>query len=622
MLEIPLPFRNSSASAAQVPLLHLLICRRSLPLAPTNTLLGLAAAGGYPGQSNETITITGTNFLDPTGKGALPVFTFGNGITVTPVGTVQITSGSTAQSMQVSITIDPNTPIGTSYVSVTTGSPTTFEGGSYTQQTSANAFIIAAYSPTITSVGPANTLLGLPSAGGYPGQTERLTITGTNFLDPTGKGALPVFTFGNGITVTPVGNVQVTSGSTAQSMQVSITIDPNTPIGTSYVSVTTGSPTTFKGGSYTQQTSADAFVIAAYSPTITSVGPANTLLGLSSAGGYPGQSDEIITITGNNLVDPTGKGALPVFTFGNGITVTPISVSGTLGVPGQIATVSLVIDPTTPAGTVYPSVTTGSPTTFKGATTSQQTPSNAFIVRDYLPTILSIGPANSALGLAGAGGYPGETETLTITGTNFLDPTQNGAPPVFNFGTGITVTPIGPVQTTAGSTTQSISVNIVISSNQGLGTLYPTVTTGSSTTFLGGTYNVQSPQTAFLVVAPPACATNVSNQIVVTRGAYHFNPIQPNQQEYSQTVTLNNTGTTTITGPIYFEVSGLGSSVTLLNPSGATTCALPIGTSYVTDSIVSLAPGTTTQVLLKFRNTNPSQTITYTSRVLAGSGTP
>ncbi len=106
-------------------------------IGPTNALLGLAGAGGYPGQSNETITITGTNFLDPTGKGALPVFNFGNGITVTPVGTVQNTSGSTAQSMQVSITIDPNTPVGTSYVSVTTGSPTTFKGGSYTQQTSA-----------------------------------------------------------------------------------------------------------------------------------------------------------------------------------------------------------------------------------------------------------------------------------------------------------------------------------------------------------------------------------------------------------------------------------------------------------------------------------------------------
>ncbi len=404
-------------------------------------------------------------------------------------------------------------------------------------------------------------------------------------------------------------------------MQVSITIDPNTPIGTSYVSVTTGSPTTFKGGSYTQQTSANTFIIAAYSPTITSVGPANTLLGLSSAGGYPGQSDEIITITGNNFVDPTGKGALPVFSFGNGITVTPISVSGTLGVPGQIATVSLVLNPTTPTGTVYPSVTTGSSATFKGATTSQQTPSNTFIVKDYLPTILSIGPANSALGLAGAGGYPGETETLTITGTNFLDPTQNGAPPVFNFGTGITVTPIGPVQTTAGSTTQSISVNIVISSNQGLGTFYPTVTTGSSTTFLGGTYNVQSPQTAFLIVAPPppVCAANVGSAVTATAGSFQFNPIQ---HKYAQTVSLKNTGTTAITGPIYFEINGLSSNATLLNPSGKTSCALPSGTPYVTDGIGSLAPGATTQVLLYFSNTNLSQAITYTSRVLAGSGTP
>jgi hypothetical protein len=122
-------------------------------------------------------------------------------------------------------------------------------------------------------------------------------------------------------------------------------------------------------------------------------------------------------------------------------------------------------------------------------------------------------------------------------------------------------------------------------------------------------------------VPPPAplCAANVSNAFTATGGAFQYSPIQ---RKFAQTVTLKNTGTTTITGPLYLEVSGLSSNATLLNPSGHATCALPAGTAYVTDNIVSLAPGASTQVLLYFTNSNFSQTITYTSRVLAGSATP
>jgi uncharacterized repeat protein (TIGR01451 family) len=122
-------------------------------------------------------------------------------------------------------------------------------------------------------------------------------------------------------------------------------------------------------------------------------------------------------------------------------------------------------------------------------------------------------------------------------------------------------------------------------------------------------------------VPPPAplCAANVSNTVKATGGAFQYSPIQ---RKFAQTVTLKNTGTTTITGPLYLEVSGLSSNATLLNPSGHSTCALPAGTPYVTDNIVSLAPGASTQVLLYFTNSNFSQTITYTSRVLAGSATP
>jgi hypothetical protein len=61
---------------------------------------------------------------------------------------------------------------------------------------------------------------------------------------------------------------------------------------------------------------------------------------------------------------------------------------------------------------------------------------------------------------------------------------------------------------------------------------------------------------------------------------------------------------------------------TLLNASGKTTCNSPGAIPYVTDSIVSLAPGGSTGIVLKFSNSSTGTAITFTTGVEAGSGAP
>jgi hypothetical protein len=45
---------------------------------------------------------------------------------------------------------------------------------------------------------------------------------------------------------------------------------------------------------------------------------------------------------------------------------------------------------------------------------------------------------------------------------------------------------------------------------------------------------------------------------------------------YAQEITLENTGTTAVAGPLFFILEDLPSGVTLLNKSAATTCFAPV----------------------------------------------
>ena len=107
----------------------------------------------------------------------------------------------------------------------------------------------------------------------------------------------------------------------------------------------------------------------------------------------------------------------------------------------------------------------------------------------------------------------------------------------------------------------------------------------------------------------------VINPVLVTKG-----PIQISGTTYSQTVTVQNQGTTTITGPISVALDGLTSGVVLTNKTGKTFYTGP-GSVYANVSSGDLLAGATTSAFtLVF--SNPSlKTITYAARVL-GSAAP
>jgi YVTN family beta-propeller protein len=122
-----------------------------------------------------------------------------------------------------------------------------------------------------------------------------------------------------------------------------------------------------------------------------------------------------------------------------------------------------------------------------------------------------------------------------------------------------------------------------------------------------------------MITASTPCQAVVSSDITVTRGGFTYSPIT---RQYTQTVNLTNSSGAAIPGPLSLLISGLSSNARLLNPSGLTTCAAPIGSTYVSDSIVSLAPGGSSNIALKFSNSTTAAAITYTTAVEAGSGAP
>jgi len=93
---------------------------------------------------------------------------------------------------------------------------------------------------------------------------------------------------------------------------------------------------------------------------------------------------------------------------------------------------------------------------------------------------------------------------------------------------------------------------------------------------------------------------------------------------YTQTITLQNTTNSAITGPLTVALDNLSANATLANQAGVTRYAAPLGSPYVFVSFSGgapqLQPGQTATVVLQFSNpTNGG--ITHTPRVL-GAGIP
>jgi hypothetical protein len=109
-----------------------------------------------------------------------------------------------------------------------------------------------------------------------------------------------------------------------------------------------------------------------------------------------------------------------------------------------------------------------------------------------------------------------------------------------------------------------------------------------------------------------------TSRFTITRGGFRKNNTT---KRFEQVITVKNTSGSTVTGPVYLLVENLSANASLYNKTGNTTQALPLGTPYVLINGGNMAAGASVQKVLEF--TNPSNAaITYTSRIIAGPGTP
>lgn len=168
------------------------------------------------------------------------------------------------------------------------------------------------------------------------------------------------------------------------------------------------------------------------------------------------------------------------------------------------------------------------------------------------------------------------------------------------------------------------------------GTLTPVIVSGQrvsdgivSNVSQPGTYSINGGRVAFytaltaqpynaIYVASLACSANETPMVSVSLGPLNYNPPT---KTYSQTVTVTNSGSTALTGPLSLVLAGLTTGATLSDRNGTTVCFAPVGSPYINLNLPAnneLGVGKSTDAALLFKA--PANTpITFTSRV-AGPG--
>lgn len=141
----------------------------------------------------------------------------------------------------------------------------------------------------------------------------------------------------------------------------------------------------------------------------------------------------------------------------------------------------------------------------------------------------------------------------------------------------------------------------------------------------GNVSDVNNPSTLIVMLEPQMvtanfttcnCAEDVTSSVGVTRAGFILNPVTA---RFAQIVTVKNTSSNTITGPLSLVLDSLSSNATLFNATGATdTLELPAGSPYVSSNI-NLATGQSVFFALQFTDSTRTA-VTYNTRVLAGPG--
>jgi hypothetical protein len=164
--------------------------------------------------------------------------------------------------------------------------------------------------------------------------------------------------------------------------------------------------------------------------------------------------------------------------------------------------------------------------------------------------------------------------------------------------------------------------NLLYTSNNSSDTLGGGVRWASPTVVQGRVYATAAASSIGGTIATfglksPTCAADVSSEVTVSRGGWHYNRAGNN---YSETLTLTNTGAHPV-GPVSVVLDSLSSFAGLSSATGTTTCGALTGSPYQNVSLAnnSLSPGQSAIVNIVATNSTP-QTIGFNTRVLAGSG--
>lgn len=265
----------------------------------------------------------------------------------------------------------------------------------------------------------------------------------------------------------------------------------------------------------------------------------------------------------------------------------------------------------------YSIVTNGA----KGSATINDPTPGAFT---YVPNLNANGTDTFTF-KANDGTVDSNTATITVTITPVNDaPAASDGTVAVTAGTSVSGSLVA-TDVDSGGLTHTIVTNgtkgTAVITNTATGAYTYTANAGSSGmdtfTFKANDAFLDSNEAAITVtITGPVCAADISASVSVSQG-----PLKLNKKtgRYAQTVTLRNDGGV-VSAPVSLVLGGLSSNGVLVNATGTTACAAPVGSPYVnvdvgTDS--AFGPRERATVTLEF--TNPSgQPITYTARILAG----
>jgi len=560
---------------------------------PVPTITSLSPNGATAGGAAFTLTVNGTGYVN----GSQVKFN-GNSRTTTFVSATQLTAAILATDIAT---------VGTANVTVTNAAP----GGG----TTANfAFTISSAPnpvPTLTSISPANGILGQPVT---------LTLTGTNFI----SGSIVNFgTFGDtggtvsnggdtltinipGAQLAAAGNINVTvtnpapggGTSAAQVFQIFNPVPTITSLSPSSATVggaaftLTVNGTNFINGAVVDFNGSNRVTTFVSSTQITAailaadlVSPGTALVSVANPAPTTGSS-ATVNFQINNPV-PTATSLSPTSTTAGGpqftLTVngtnfvhnSSVLFNGTAQVTNFVSatqlTATILSSAITTAGTANVAVNNPAP---GGGTSGNLT----FTIDNPAPTITTLSPTSATAG--------GAAFTLTVTGTGFV----TGASVKFN-GTAVTTTFVSATEVTAAITAAEIAT---------AGTFPVTVTNpapgGGTSTAVN--FTVNNPAPTITTLSPTSANAGGAAFTLTVNGTGFVN---------GSTVKFNGTAATTT----FVSATQVTAAITAAGIATA-------GTFPVT--VVNAAPGGGSSAPVNFTVNNPAPTITTLSPTSATAG--